>query len=146
MRLYTIGFAEKSAAQFFGLLESHQIELLVDIRLRPDGQLSAFARKGDLPFFLRQLVGSEYIHLPILSPTDDILKAYRKDKNWDRYVQQFEQLMDLRGVPDSVDRATFEGRAACLLCSEASPKQCHRRLVAERFAAAWESVEIIHLT
>jgi uncharacterized protein (DUF488 family) len=145
VRVYTIGFTEKSAEDFFGLLKSNGIELLVDTRLRPDGQLSGFSKRNDLSFFLRELIGSEYIHLPILSPTDDILKEYRADKDWNRYVRRFEQLMDERGVPDAVDRTLFEGRAACLLCSEASPKRCHRRLVAERFAAAWGDVEVTHL-
>ena len=146
MRLYTIGFAEKSAALFFGLLASNKFELLADIRLRPDGQLSAFARKGDLPYFLQHLVGSQYTHLPILSPTDDILKAYRNEKNWNRYVQEFERLMDDRGIPGSLDRTLFDESTVCLLCSEASPRQCHRRLVAERLANAWGGVQIVHLT
>jgi uncharacterized protein (DUF488 family) len=144
--LYTIGFAKKSAARFFGLLNEHRIDLVADIRLRPDGQLSAFARKGDLPYFLHHLVGGKYIHLPILSPTDDILNAYRKEKDWSGYVRSFEQLMDDRDVPNALDRASFEEHAVCLLCSEASPKRCHRRLVAERLARTWESVEVIHLT
>jgi uncharacterized protein (DUF488 family) len=145
VRLYTIGFAEKNAESFFETLRANSVELLVDVRLRPDGQLSAFARKGDLPYLLERLVGSAYTHLEILSPTDDILKAYRQDKDWDFYVRRFERLMDERDVPQSIDRTLFEQNAACLLCSEASPKQCHRRLVAERFARVWGDVEIVHL-
>jgi uncharacterized protein (DUF488 family) len=146
VRLFTIGFTEKGAAEFFGLLKSNGIELLVDTRLRPDGQLSGFAKKGDLPFFLRELAGCDYSHLPILSPEDDLLKDYRQDKNWDRYVERFERLMDDRGIPETLDRALFHERVCCLLCSEASPAKCHRRLVAERMAAAWGNVEIVHLT
>jgi uncharacterized protein (DUF488 family) len=146
VRLYTIGFTEKSAKKFFGLLKSNDIDLLIDTRLRPDGQLSGFAKKGDLPYFLRELAGCDYIHLPILSPEDDLLKSYRADKNWDRYVERFEQLMDDRGIPETLDRALFQERVCCLLCSEASPAKCHRRLVAERLAATWGDLEICHLT
>lgn len=145
MKIYTIGFSGKTAEQFFKLLESNDISLIVDTRLRPDGQLSAFARKGDLPYLLQRLISARYIHWPILSPTDDILSAYRKDKDWNRYVQRFEQLMDDRDIPNAIDRTLFERHAACLLCSEATPERCHRRLVAERMAMAWEG-EIAHLT
>jgi uncharacterized protein (DUF488 family) len=145
VRLYTIGFTQKSAERFFGLLREHGVGRLLDIRLHPDGQLSGFAKRGDLPYFLDRLAGCDYRHLPELAPTAEIFSGYRADKDWDRYVRRFEALMDERAVPASLDRRTFEERAACLLCSEHQPAQCHRRLVAERLARAWPEVEIVHL-
>lgn len=146
MRLYTIGFTQKRAATFFGLLREHGVRRLVDIRLKPEGQLAGFAKKDDLPYFLRELAaGCEYVHRPDLAPTADILKGYRGDGDWPRYVERFEQLMDARGIPAALDPADFEAAPSCLLCSEATPEQCHRRLVAERLALHWPHVEIIHL-
>lgn len=144
MKICTIGFSGKSAERFFELLAANGVTDVVDTRLRPDGQLSAFARKGDLPYFLRRLISANYVHLPILSPSNDILDAYRTDKDWDSYVRRFEQLMDERHVPLAIDRSVFDGGVACLLCSEATPTRCHRRLVAERLSAAW-GAEILHL-
>ena len=146
MKLCKLGFTEKSAERFFGLLAESSVQVVVDTRLRPDGQLSGFAKKADLPFFLRKLAACDYVHLPILAPEDDFLKAYREDKNWDHYVRRFERLMDERGVPDVLDRAMFEANVCCLLCSEAKPTRCHRRLVAERMAKVWGDVELSHLT
>jgi hypothetical protein len=40
--------------------------------------------------------------------------------------------------PTIVDRG-------CLLCSEATPEHCHRRLVAEYLQQAWGNVAITHL-
>lgn len=146
MNLYTIGFTQKTAEEFFGLLRRSGVRRLVDIRLNPGGQLSAFARKEDLPYFLRELSdGCGYIHLPELAPTKEILKDYRNDGDWARYVERFESLMNARGIPHTLDRSLFEGEACCLLCSEATPEQCHRRLVAERIATHWPEVNIIHL-
>jgi uncharacterized protein (DUF488 family) len=34
---------------------------------------------------------------------------------------------------------------ACLLCSEATPHHCHRRLVAEYLRDQWRDVNIVHL-
>jgi len=146
MKLYTIGFTQKRARQFFDLLRANAIQRLVDIRINPHGQLSGFARQEDLPYFLQELAGNcQYIHLPPLAPTKEILKDYRADADWPRYVTRFEALMDQRDIPGSLDRADFEAVTCCLLCSEASPEQCHRRLVAERLALHWPGVEIVHL-
>jgi uncharacterized protein (DUF488 family) len=146
MKLYTIGFTQKRAEEFFGLLREHGVQRVVDIRLNPNGQLAGFAKKEDLPYFLRELAdGCEYVHMVELAPTKEILEAYRKDGDWERYVERFERLMDERGIPDTLDRSAFERLVSCLLCSEPSPHHCHRRLVAERLKRRWADVEVVHL-
>jgi uncharacterized protein (DUF488 family) len=145
MRLYTIGFTQKSAERFFALLADHGVEQVIDIRLKPGGQLSGFAKQDDLAWFLDRLNGAGYVHLPQLAPSGEIRDAYRQDHNWERYVPRFEVLMDTRGIPDTLDRDLFTKRVSCLLCSESTPVHCHRRLVAERLARSWPDVEIVHL-
>ena len=145
MKLYTIGFTRKSAERFFTLLKDHYVERVVDIRLHPGGQLAGFAKQDDLQYFLYHLANCEYRHIPDLAPSDDILSDYRKDRRWSTYVRRFEALMDQRGVPQSLDRHFFEDKRCCLLCSEATPEQCHRRLVAERLAQHWPGTEVLHL-
>ncbi len=146
MKLYTIGFTQKSAETFFCLLCQHSIQRLVDIRLNPGGQLSGFARQNDLPYLLTNLAANcQYVYMPELAPTKAILTDYRKNRDWQEYAERFEALMDQRQMPEKLDRESFERFSSCLLCSEPTPKQCHRRLVAERIAAAWTDVEIIHL-
>src|SRR3972149_2148037 len=94
LKLYTIGFTQKTAEEFFELLRRNGVRRLVDIRINPGGQLSGFAKQDDLPYFLRELAdGCEYVHVPLLAPTKEILKDYRNDDNWPRYVTRFEQLM-----------------------------------------------------
>jgi uncharacterized protein (DUF488 family) len=146
MKLYTIGFTQKRAEQFFELLRQNGVQRLVDIRLRPGGQLSGFAKQEDLPYFLERLADHcQYVHLPELAPTQEILDDYRSGSDWERYAKRFEALMDERNIPATLDRADFETNSSCLLCSEAKPEHCHRRLVAERIASQWASVEIVHL-
>ncbi len=145
MKIYTIGFTQKRAQDFFELLRRHGVQRLVDIRLNPGGQLAGFAKQDDLPYFLAALAaGCQYVYMPELSPTKELLKDYRQDSDWVRYVERFESLMDERNIPTALNRAEFE-QVSCLLCSEAAPERCHRRLVAERLAAHWSGVEIIHL-
>ncbi len=146
MKLYTIGFAEKSAELFFELLRQHGVQRVVDIRLRPDGQLAGFAKRGDLPYFLSKLAeGCQYVHLPELAPTREMLTEYHSDSDWSRFARRFEALMDERGIPGMLDRTGFETVTSCLLCSEPTPEHCHRRLVAERLATYWPYVEVTHL-
>lgn len=145
MRIYTIGFTKKTAEQFFTLLSDHRVECLVDIRLNPGGQLAGFAKQADLAYFLRHLAHCRYVHLPELAPTDDILTTYRRDHDWATYVAGFETLMDQREIPQCLERPLFEAQTCCLLCSEATPEQCHRRLVGERLLRHWPGMELIHL-
>lgn len=146
MELYTIGFTRKTGERFFDLLRSHHVELLVDTRINPDGQLSGFARRADLPFFLSWLADCDYVHRPDLAPTKEMLGAYRADHDSDSYVCRYTALLDQRAIPETLDRATFTDRRCCRLCSEAMPDHCHRRLLAEPFAATWPELEIVHLT
>lgn len=145
MKLYTIGFARKSARQFFDLLQQNGVESLVDIRLRPGGRLAGFTKKEDLRYFLEKLIGCDYRHLLQLAPTDEILNAYRASGDWTQFEQEFQALMDQRGIPETLDRTLFEEKTCCLLCSEPAADHCHRRFVAERLAQAWGDVEVIHL-
>ena len=146
MQLYTVGVTKKSAEQFFWLLKKNDVRRLIDIRLRPTGRLTGFTKRDDLAYYLPNLIDCEYHHMPSLAPTKEILSTYRKDRDWAGYVRQFEALMDQRNVPFALDRAFYEEKACCLLCSEATPEQCHRRLVAERIARSWADTEVIHLS
>jgi uncharacterized protein (DUF488 family) len=145
MRIYTIGFTQKTAERFFTLLQEHKVGRLIDIRLNPRGQLAGFAKQEDLAYFLHRIAGCDYSHLVELAPADEILSEYRKDHDWPRYERRFEALMEQRNVPGCLDRTTFEAWTCCLLCSEATPERCHRRLVAERLARHWPGTEIVHL-
>lgn len=78
MNLFNIGFPQKTAEEFFGILKKNKIDCLVDIRLNPDGQLSRFAFEKDLPFFLDKLVdGCKYVHRIDFAPKKELLKEVR---------------------------------------------------------------------
>ncbi len=145
MKLYTIGFTQKTAKQFFELLEKNRVERLVDIRLYPGGQLAGFTKKEDLGYFLKRLINCDYRHLLELAPTPELLRAFRRDKNWQQYEPAFLSLMQQRGIPEKLDRSMFEEKTCCLLCSEATADHCHRRLVAELLASKWDGVTVVHL-
>ena len=145
MKLYTIGFTKKTAQHFFTLLRDHHVQCLIDTRLHSNSQLSAFAKEDDLPYFLQNLADCTYQRMETLAPSDSLLKAYRQNHDWQCYTQGYLALMQQRNIPMTLDRAFFQETSCCFLCSEATPEQCHRRLLADLLAAAWQDVEIIHL-
>ena len=69
MRLYTIGFTKKTAQRFLDLLKTSGAKCVVDVRLNNVSQLAGFAKKNDLAYFLKEICGMEYVHLPELAPT-----------------------------------------------------------------------------
>ncbi len=144
----TIGFAGKTAEEFFRLLHEADVRKVIDIRERPVGQLSGFAKFPDIAFFLERVGSMTYAYEPALAPSPEIRKAYRRSKDWSLYESSFLQLMRDREIPEKLQPAEFEGTVA-LLCSEPGPEKCHRRLVAELLAERWRSqghsVEIRHL-
>jgi uncharacterized protein (DUF488 family) len=144
MKVFTIGFAGKSAEEFFSKLIDARVKRLVDIRLRNVSQMAGFTKRDDLRYFCRAICGIEYLHLPVLAPTDDILDETKKrGGSWENYVTRFSRLIAERRIEEQVDRKTLDG--ACLLCSEADPEQCHRRLVAEYLKKKWGDLEIHHI-
>lgn len=145
MEIYTIGFTQKTAEEFFAILKRAGIRRLLDVRLNNSSQLAAFTKRDDLKYFLREICGAEYVHEPLLAPTEEMLATYRKGKGtWAAYEPKFRALLAERHVEKHLDRQSFE-KPTVLLCSEPTADQCHRRLVAEYLKAKWKGVEIVHL-
>jgi uncharacterized protein (DUF488 family) len=137
--LATIGFTKTTAERFFERLVSAGVKKVMDVRLHNTSQLSGFAKADDLAYFLKAIGRIDYVHEPLLAPTDDMLKAYRKEKgDWRAYEERFRALMARRQIESRLTPEMFNG--ACLLCSEATPHHCHRRLVCEYLNAKWHGV------
>lgn len=136
MKIYTIGFTEKKAERFFSLIKISGTKRVVDVRLNNISQLAGFAKKEDLKFFLKELCDVDYVHLPDLAPTKEILKPYQnKEISWNSYEGKFLELMAKRNIEKYVSKDVID--QGCLLCSEHQPHQCHRRLIVDYLKSAW---------
>ena len=144
MKVFTIGFTKKAAWEFFGLLRGSGAGTLVDTRLRNRSQLAGFAKRDDLEFFVRELCGMSYRHELQLAPTETSLRSYQNgEAPWTEYSDHYLDLLAERKVSETLNRAEFDN--AVLLCSEANPDCCHRRLAAVYLADAWGLIDIVHL-
>ena len=145
MKVYSIGFTKKTAADFFTALRQAEIRRLLDVRLHNTSQLAGFAKRDDLRFFLRELCAAQYIHEPLLTPTPDLLVAYRQKRvSWQEYEMRFRSLLVERAVETTIDRSSFH-IPTVFLCSEATATRCHRRVALEYLQEQWGDMEIAHL-
>jgi len=141
----TIGFTKTTAERFFDRLLKAGVKKLIDVRLNNSSQLAGFAKASDLTYFLKAIGGIQYVHQPLLAPTEPMLSAYKKEKgDWGVYEGRFIALMKERQIESRYKAEMFED--ACLLCSEDTPHHCHRRLVCEYLNQHWGGkLQVRHL-
>jgi len=128
--LATIGYEGTTVAEFLDTLRDAKIDLLVDVRAVAMSRRPGFA-KSALAANLRE-AGIEYLHLRKLGTPADGRAAARAGRHDEMHRIFLKQL----ATPEAQDElATLadlvrSGRSVCILCFEADPAHCHRRLVA----------------
>src|SRR5688500_4920514 len=102
MKVFTIGFTKKTARKFFEILRTSGAKRVVDVRLNNVSQLAGFAKKDDLAYFLKEICGMDYVHLPDLAPTQEMLDQYKKERgDWATYEARFLDLMKQRRIENT---------------------------------------------
>jgi uncharacterized protein (DUF488 family) len=145
LTIYTIGYKEKPLSKFIGELRLASIDAVIDIRLRNTSHLAGYTKRNDLAFLLTEGFGIAYEHHPELAPTPDILDAYQTNGDWSAYEAQFVPLLSERAAEQVGREILARYRAPCLLCAEPTSDHCHRRLVAEYWAAHLPELTSVHL-
>ena len=144
IKLFTIGFSEKTAATFFTLLKNAGVRKIIDTRLNNVSQLAGFAKGKDLEYFAKEIADIGYEHNINLAPTKELLSSYRdKTINWTQYETEYISILDQRNIIQDIDFEKLND--SCILCSEHKPDRCHRRLLAEYLKKENNEIEIIHL-
>lgn len=132
MQVYTMGFTRKNAKEFFDLISANHIEMLIDVRLNNQSQLSGFTKGKDLAFFLKEICQCAYEHELLFAPTKKILDDYKKKLiDWEEYEHEYNDLIAKRKISDIFLKKYNNYERILLLCSEPTSQNCHRRLLAE---------------
>jgi uncharacterized protein (DUF488 family) len=128
--IFTIGFAGKTAEQFFESLTKAGVKQLVDVRLNNVSQLAGFTKNTDLPYFLDRLAELSTGTSLCSRPTRDMFKAYRaREDRLGGLREAYHHLLFDRDVAAKLSPQDF--RVHRLALQRVLAERCHRRLAAE---------------
>ncbi|CAL9331559.1 DUF488 family protein [Streptomyces sp. MPA0124] len=145
-RVYTIGHSTREFDEILEMLRSHDITCLVDVRSYPSSrkhpQWNRSAIVTNLPsdigyLWIPQLGGRR--HTPKGVPSENgawRVKAFRD------YADYMASDAFAEGLHELIRLARREQPA--IMCSEAVPWRCHRRLITDALLVA--GVEVVHIT
>lgn len=149
MIIYTIGFTKKTAEVFFELIKTNDIQSLIDVRLNNKSQLAGFAKGKDLDYFLKEICGVQYYYEEEFAPTKDLLdRWHKKSVSWNDYTKEYGETLRRRRAEWTYEVRYKDAGNVCLLCSEPTTENCHRRLLAEYLkenCSICKDAEVVHL-
>lgn len=137
--VYTIGHSTRTIEQFVGLLKEHGIELLVDVRRFPGSR--RHPQFGSVPLAASLAEeGIGYVHAEALGGRRSSDASGGPSPNGAWRHSAFRAYADYMATPDfqrAVERLIHlsRERTAVIMCAEAVPWRCHRRLITDALLA-----------
>lgn len=142
--IHTIGHSTRPIEEFIGLLQSHGVDLLVDIRTIPKSRHNPQYQQENLESSLRE-AGIEYVYLKDLGglrpATENSVNAGWRNRSFRNYADYMQTEAFSRGVGELLELA--EKKTAAIMCAEAVPWRCHRSLVGD--ALLVRGVEVLDI-
>ena len=142
MQLFTIGHSNHGPAEFLHLLQSNQIQCIVDIRSKPYSRWAPFANRENLQRLLVQ-AGIDYLYfgdvLGGLVP--GVARLTRAER-----LQAYENVRQGKDFQDGICSLVEEIQRCrtCMLCAEEDPANCHRRLLVGP-SITEKGIQIVHI-
>lgn len=145
--IFTVGHSTRSFEEFVRILREQRIEHLVDVRRYPGSRrYPHFSQEHLVVELPRQ--GIAYRHEPELggrrAPHVDSSNAAWRNPQFRGYADH----MQGPAFQAALDALLVEigDRRAALMCSEAHPSRCHRRLLADALLVrGWQVVHLVDL-
>lgn len=124
------------------------MDVLDAVRVRTVWDIRLWRTSTYVPFYsgdsLAAALGPRYEYHPEFAPTTEILARYKDGRiTWPDYERMYRELLAARRP--TVGLAPADLDRICLLCTEKSAAQCHRRLAAEYIAKQLSVIEIANL-
>jgi len=144
--LWTIGHSNRGLDEFLALLADEQIALLADVRRFPGSRRHPHFGRDALAAALSE-AGIEYRHFPSLGGRRSSREPFMENSGWE--VAAFAAYADYMRTEefarafDELSAVASKSRTA-IMCAEALPWQCHRRLIADQFTVhGWRVRDIV---
>ena len=144
--LWTIGHSNRELSDLLALLAAEKIEAVADVRRFPGSRRYPQFGRDALSIALRE-AGLEYVHFPGLGGRRTKRGESSQNTGW--RVAAFAAYADYMLTDDftcsfaELSTLARQSRTA-IMCAEALPWQCHRRLIADQFVAqGWMVWDII---
>jgi len=131
MKLRTIGYEAATQAAVIEALKAAGVEVLIDVRAVPSSRRAGFSKRI-LAASLGE-AGIDYVHLQALGTPKagrEAVRAGRPAEMREIYEAHLAEPKAQLELAQAFEIA--RERSAALLCYEADPGHCHRRIVAER--------------
>ncbi len=142
--LHTIGHSTRPADLFIGLLRTHEIVTLVDVRSVPRSRHNPQFDREALATGL-EAVGIGYVPVPALGgmrrPRPDSVNLGLRSAGFRGYADHMQTEEFRRGFERL--EALASGGATAIMCAEAEPSRCHRALLSDALVArGWRVLHI----
>lgn len=130
--LWTIGHSTRPIEEFVGLLQSHGIQLLVDVRTIPFSRRNPQFHQEALAQSLRE-AGLQYRHMPELGgrrkTRPDSVNVGWRNAGFRGYADYMQTQEFWDGLEELVNIG--QQSPSAVMCAEAVPWRCHRTLIAD---------------
>ena len=139
--VHTIGHSKRSSAEFVELLHENGIELLVDIRRYPVSRRHPHFDGAALAHALAQN-GIRTRHLEALGGHREAERPSRNLGLPDGAMRGYADHTASEVFRSAVERVLHDARSTrlVLMCAEARPEECHRRILADWLVAHGHAV------
>lgn len=145
--LFTVGHSTRSGEELVELLTGHGVELLVDVRRHPGSRRHPQFNRDALAETLAA-AGIDYRHEEALGgrrsgdgDEDDGRYGAWRSEGFRAYARHLNGETAQRALDHLEEEAA--ARRPAVMCAEADPGRCHRKLVADHLAA--RGLEVVHL-
>ncbi len=137
MKIFTVGYGDRSKADFLGLMRPNGIRTVIDVRLRPDRASVGIWVKARTPDKGIEKWLSE-AGIGYRSPIE-LGNMFLDFADWQ---ERYRKLVKSSGELMTVRLADIP-EPWCLLCAEKRVAECHRRQIAE-YLAKYRGAQIQH--
>lgn len=144
--IFTVGHSNRPLDEFLRLLTENGIETLADVRRFPGSRRHPQFGRDAIAVALKD-VGIGYAHFPALGGRRTSPSDATQNSPW--RVAAFAAYADYMLTPEFAAafaelKTLAETSHTAIMCAEALPWRCHRRMIADQFiAAGWEVIDII---